>query len=143
MTPAMAPPGWSIFSAPQPREADLAAVNQRVNRRIHGVEADANNPWKIVYGDEAYTERDGCCHDYALTKRAELLGLGWPPEQLLLAEVMYEGAQYHLVLIVVMPDGRELVLDNMRPGIVPWAECGYPLVRRQCAANPGGPWEKE
>ena len=142
MTPVLPPPGWSIFSAPLPRESDLAAVNDRVNRRINGTEADAEKPWRIIYGDEAYTERDGACHDYSITKRSELLGLGWPPERLLLAEVMYQRTQYHLVLVAVMPDGRELELDNMRPDIVPWAECGYPLVRRQNAANPGGPWEK-
>ena len=40
MTPVLPPPGWSIFSAPLPRESDLAAVNDRVNSGAEVVEID-------------------------------------------------------------------------------------------------------
>ena len=134
MGEALAPMAWTIFTLNIPRQTDLAVVNRRVNNRITPVAADANRPWRIVYADDGPT--DGCCHDYAVTKRAELLGLGWPASRLLLCEVKYDAAMDHMVLIVVADDGAELVLDNLRPAIVPWPQAGYRLVRRQSADSP-------
>lgn len=133
--------GWTTFVLGVPRHADLAIVNSRVNARVHGTDADATKPWRVIYGDEAYVDRDGACHDFALTKRAELLGLGWPASRLLLAEVAYDAKEDHMVLIAVRADGVELVLDNLHPDIVPWSHSGYRLVRRQSAASPDL-WEK-
>lgn len=73
----------------------------------------------------------GACHDYAITKRAELLARGWPASRLLLAEVAYDATEDHLILVA---DG--MVLDNLRSEIVAFADCGYRLVRMQSAANP-------
>lgn len=134
MTPALAPMGWTTFALGVPREADLAAVNDRVNLRIKGRDADSTKPWRVI--TDACEVRDGCCHDYCVTKRAELLGRGWPASRLLLAEVAYDAAEDHMVLIAVMSDGTEMVLDNLRPDIVPWSQAGYKLVRRQTAASP-------
>lgn len=130
----LAPIGWTVFSLGVPRQSDLAVVNDRVNRRIKPVEADATKPWRIVM--EGDKNRDGCCHDYAVTKRAELLGLGWPASRLLLAEVAYSAAEDHMVLVAIGSDGAELVLDNLTPSIMSWAMSGYRLVRRQSSANP-------
>jgi predicted transglutaminase-like cysteine proteinase len=127
--------GWTKFADELPRDADLDRVNDRVNERIEPREADTMKPWRIVYGDNDYA-KDGCCHDYSVTKRSELLGLGWLPSRLLLAEVAYSAKEDHMVLIAVDSAGVERVLDNLRPDIVTWAECGYRLVRRQTAANP-------
>jgi predicted transglutaminase-like cysteine proteinase len=136
VTPILPPMGWTVFALGAPRAADLAAVNARVNARIMARDADAAKPWRIVYGDEAYVERDGCCHDYAVTKRAELLGLGWPASRLLLAEVAYDAAEDHMILVAVADDGGQLVLDNLRPDIVTWEQAGYRLVRWQSQASP-------
>lgn len=126
--------GWTVFALGVPRAMDLTTVNARVNARIEGRDADAAMPWRIVYADRG--PFDGACHDYAVTKRAELLGLGWPASRLLLAEVAYSAAEHHMVLVAVAADGTEWVLDNLRVEVVSWDEAGYRLVRRQSAANP-------
>jgi predicted transglutaminase-like cysteine proteinase len=131
--------GWTTFALGVPRDSDLAVVNDRVNDRIEPREADATKPWRIIPADAATF--DGCCHDYAVTKRAELIGVGWPAARLLLAEVAYSAAEDHMVLIAVRGDGAEVVLDNLRPDVVPWPASGYALVRRQTAADPNL-WEK-
>lgn len=125
--------GWTQFTLGVPREADLALVNDRVNARIVPTEADTKKPWRIVMADDA--DKSGCCHDHAVTKRGELLGLGWPAAQLLLAEVRYEAAEDHMVLLAGQSPGFS-VLDNLRPDIVSWGESGYVLVRRQSENNP-------
>lgn len=134
MTSPLAPMGWTVFSLGVPRQSDLAVVNSLVNARIVPRDADATKPWRII--SDRCEVRDGCCHDYSVTKRSELLGLGWPASRLLLTEVAYSAAEDHMVLIAVGDDGTDLVLDNLRPDIVPWADSGYQLVRRQTAANP-------
>lgn len=135
MTPALAPMGWTGFSLGVPRMSDVVAVNDRVNARITPREADATKPWRIVRAEDP--ERDGCCHDYSVTKRAELLGLGWPASKLLLAEVAYSAAEHHMVLIIDYDGVAEgLVLDNLRPDIVPWVASGYRLIRRQSVSDP-------
>lgn len=135
MTPALAPMGWTGFSLGVPRMSDVIAVNDRVNKRITPREADAREPWRIITDGDA--RRDGCCHDYAVTKRAELLGLGWPASKLLLAEVAYDAIEDHMVLRLDYDGVAEgLVLDNLRPDIVPWVASGYRLIRQQSADNP-------
>ena len=134
MTAALAPMGWTTFTLGIPRMSDLALVNDRVNARIVPTDADTDRPWRIVMTDDA--DLTGACHEFAVTKRAELLGLGWPASRLLLAEVKYDAAEDHMVLIAVGPDGAGHVLDNLRPDIVTWDEAGYALVRQQSAADP-------
>jgi predicted transglutaminase-like cysteine proteinase len=133
MIPALAPMGWTEFVRGIPRASDLALVNDRVNARIEGTDADVSKPWCIVMADDA--DLTGACHEFACTKRAELLGLGWPASRLLLAEVKYDKAEDHMVLIAVGDDGSESVLDNLRPDIVAWADAEYVLVKRQTAMN--------
>jgi predicted transglutaminase-like cysteine proteinase len=127
--------GWTNFAKDRPRDSDLAIVNDRVNDRIQGTIADVNKPWRIIAAEDAAL--DGCCHDYAVTKRADLLGRGWPASRLLLCVVKYGPTGYHMVLIAIDSHGTELVLDNERSDIVPWAQCGYLLVSRQSSGNPG------
>ena len=125
--------GWTTFMLGVPRVGDLDQINERVNARIEGRDADATKPWRIIAAEDAIL--DGCCHDYAVTKRAELLGRGWPRSRLLLAEVGYSTKEDHMVLIAVLDNGEQMVLDNLRP-ITPWSASGYHLIRRQSAADP-------
>ena len=69
-------------------------------------------------------QRLALCHDYAVTKRHELLTRGWPSRSLLLAEVVVPWGEHHLILVVRTSDG-DLVLDNLNPGIKSWSRTPY------------------
>ncbi len=133
MTAALAPVGWTNFALSAPNDSDMADVDMRVNLYIKPVDADATKPWRIIYPWDR--ELDGCCHDFAVTKRAYLLGLGWPASRLLLAEVKYDETEDHMVLIAIDSQGAEWSLDNLQPPML-WSAAHYELVRRQSAANP-------
>ena len=77
----------------------------------------------------------GDCEDYMIAKKQALLAAGWAADQLLYAVVEGIETPYHAVL-VVRTDQGDLVLDNLRAGIVPWELSGYRFVVRQSAADP-------
>jgi predicted transglutaminase-like cysteine proteinase len=113
------------------RWEDLKAVNKSVNAAIipePNTEGLAGEKWLL------HPSR-GDCNDYAVTKRSELLELGWPARALLLSEVVTSWGEHHLVLVVRTSVG-DLVLDNMTPQIRPWARAPYQWVRIQTPKNP-------
>ena len=91
-----------IFRPPHPvvltaaHAEDLIEVNRDVNRAIAPRE-DAGTllDERWIVGPKA-----GACHDYAVTKRHELLTRGWPSRSLLLAEVVVPWGEHHLILVV-------------------------------------------
>lgn len=108
------PMAWTQFALANPADAqvrpgvqcpasDLEIVNSRVNESIRPdfSEPRLNDPWRIH-------PASGQCHDYAVTKRHDLLGLGWASSRLLLAECLTAHGKGHMVLIV-----DDLVLDNL------------------------------
>lgn len=108
------------------RWADLRDVNKAVNRDIvpeHNAMGLATESWLINPGR-------GDCNDYAVSKRHELLGRGWPSRALLLSEVVTNSGEHHLVLVVRTGSG-DLVLDNLTPQIKPWSRAPYRWVRIQ------------
>lgn len=112
--------------------AELSAVNAEVNGRLRPV-ADADRhgvPDHWTAGRAA-----GDCEDYMIAKKQALMAVGWAPDQLLYAVVEGVETPYHAVL-VVRTDQGDLVLDNLRAGIVPWELTGYRFVVRQSAADP-------
>jgi predicted transglutaminase-like cysteine proteinase len=54
----------------------------------------------------------GDCDDYAVSKRATLISLGWPSSALLLTEITHSARENHLVLTVRTNKG-DFVLDNL------------------------------
>ncbi len=113
------------------RLQDLLTVNREVNRDIApkvDIGSLLDERWRI-------SPSAGACHDYAVTKRHELLGRGWPSRSLLLAEVVVSSGEHHLVLVVRTDDG-DLVLDNLTAGIRPWARTPYQWIRIQSPSNP-------
>ena len=144
-TPALPPMAYSEFCVryedecrPRPifrggpvrltaeRWDDLKEVNQIVNRDIIPERNElglAGETWLI--GPDR-----GECHDYAVTKRHELLDRGWPARALLLSEVITNSGEHHLVLVVRTKSG-DLVLDNMTSQIKPWSRVPYRWVRIQ------------
>jgi predicted transglutaminase-like cysteine proteinase len=110
---------------------ELAAINRDVNRDIvphrnlGGLSAER---WLV-------SPASGECHDYAVTKRHELLARGWPERALLLSEVVANSGEHHLVLLVRMKN-VDLVLDNLNANILPATRTPYRWVRVESPHNP-------
>jgi predicted transglutaminase-like cysteine proteinase len=126
-----------VFRRPRPIELtpdrmhDLVQVNREVNRAIEP-EADQGS---VIAERWQVSPRSGACHDYAVTKRHELLARGWPARSLLLAEVVVSWGEHHLVVVVRTNEG-DLVLDNLTPAIKPWSVTPYEWVRVQSPHDP-------
>lgn len=108
------------------RKAELAKVNRDVNRAI--VPQEMGEEWMVA-------PREGDCHDYAVTKRHELLARGWPSSSLLLAEVIVPSGEHHLVLVVRTRE-EDVILDNLNWNLRSVAQIPYQWVRAQQAENP-------
>lgn len=111
---------------------ELVSVNDKVNRAIVSDIDKRGDPgidkWLI-------SPPTGNCADFAVTKRHELLALGWPSSSLRLATVLTPVGAGHVVLVVRMRE-RELVLDSINPKIVSVSACGYTWVSIQSSENP-------
>ena len=113
------------------KRAELERVNAAVNRAIipqPNTNGLAGEVWLV-------SPRAGECHDYAVTKRHELLALGWPEQDLLLSEVVTSWGEHHLVLVIRTSDG-DFVADNLNPNIRIWSQTPYQWVRIQSPGNP-------
>jgi predicted transglutaminase-like cysteine proteinase len=116
---------------------ELNSVNRQVNRDITpppNLGGVATEEWIVSPGV-------GVCHDYAVTKRHELLALGWPSRALLLSEVVVPSGEHHLVLVVGMkdPDTAEvvnLVLDNLNYNLRPVGLTPYQWLRMESPDDP-------
>jgi predicted transglutaminase-like cysteine proteinase len=109
----------------------LAEVNDEVN---HSITPHANGT-RIGYDAWRIAPPSGDCNDFVITKRHELLAHGWPSRSLLLAEVVTQKGEHHLVLVARL-DNQDVVLDNLTPAIRPWSETPYSWVRAQSPENP-------
>ncbi len=103
--------------------AQLERVQRSFNRAIA---PGPEGTWASVWTDDATI---GDCKDYALSKRARLLALGYPSSALLLAIAVVPDGELHIVLVVVTDRG-EFVLDNLRPAVVRWDKLPYRWVMR-------------
>jgi predicted transglutaminase-like cysteine proteinase len=113
------------------RVAQLQEVNQEVNASIRpqpNLEGLQGEKWLLH-------PASGDCNDYAVTKRHELIGKGWPAQAVLLSEVVVNGGVHHLVVVVRTFSG-DLVLDNLTGQILPWSKKSYRWVRIQTPKNP-------
>lgn len=149
--PALAPLAHSVFCLKYPadckpskpdigsepikltpqRWAELQRVNAEVNRSIFAqpnTKGLAAETWLIA-------PKSGECHDYAVTKRHELMALGWPSSSLLLSEVVVPSGEHHLVLLVRTSEG-DFVADNLSHEIRSWYKTPYHWIRIQSASNP-------
>lgn len=113
------------------RWTELARVNTEVN---HSITPKRDTEWLAGHGWQI-SPKSGDCNDYAVTKRHELLELGWPERDLLLSEVVTSRGEHHLVLVARTSDG-DFVADNLTPGIRSWSKAPYQWVRIQSPGNP-------
>ena len=113
------------------RWTELTTVNREVNRDI----IPQRNLGGILTEKWLVSPRSGDCHDYAITKRHDLLARGWPSRSLLLSEVVTAPGEHHLVLIVRTKD-VDLVLDNLNANVRPISMTRYQWVRVESPSNP-------
>jgi predicted transglutaminase-like cysteine proteinase len=113
------------------RVQDLVTVNAQVNSTIRpepNLAGLAGERWLIA-------PSSGDCNDYAVTKRHDLIARGWPAQSLLLAEVVTNWGEHHLV-VVIRTTTADLVIDNLNANIKPWTRTNYTWVRIQTPDNP-------
>lgn len=129
-------------SSARPDNEGVALTNERWQelwRIDHEVNQEISPDAKLGPGTEQWKIAPlyGNCHDYAVTKRHDLLALGWPPSDLLLAEVLLPTDEHHLVLVVRTSEG-DLVLDNLNSDLVPVAATygRFKWLRIQTPQNP-------
>ena len=113
------------------RRGELASINHSVNRAIF----PARGPISVVEQMWRISPNSGDCNDYAVTKRHELLGKGWPSSALLLAEVVTSWGDHHLVLVIRAREG-DFVLDNLTDRIRHWSEASYRWIKIQSGRDP-------
>ncbi len=106
----------------------LKRINNRVNNSIEPYMPDGPETW-VINPDR------GNCHDYAVTKRHELIRAGWPSASLRLAVAYTRSGIGHLVVIVRTSEG-DLVLDNLTSRIVPWSKSGLRFVSVEAGDKP-------
>jgi predicted transglutaminase-like cysteine proteinase len=110
---------------------ELNTVNREVNREI----IPQPNEGGVMAEKWLVSPPTGECHDYAVTKRHELLARGWPSRSLLLAEVVVPSGEHHLVLVVRLMD-LDLVLDNLNANVRPIGMTRYQWVRIESPYDP-------
>jgi predicted transglutaminase-like cysteine proteinase len=110
----------------------LKRVNHRVNVSIvsksKAYGSSLEDTWTIA------PDR-GDCNDYAVTKRHELLRLGFPSSALRLSVTKTAAGIGHLVLVVVTTKG-DLVMDSLADAIQPWQTTDYQWLKIQSARDP-------
>lgn len=121
------PNGSSTVDGTQDRFDQLDQVQTRVNRAIEPRE-DPQHLWTYPVNGT------GDCNKFALEKRRELIALGWPEQSLLLAVVLTERNEGHLVLVARMSQG-DYVLDNRMQQVVGWNELPYKWLSLQSGTD--------
>lgn len=109
----------------------LREVNSSVNASITPMQK-STNPMVARW---TLSPSAGDCNDYAVTKRHQLIEMGWPKSALRLAVVLINGGQGHLVLVARLADG-DVVLDNLSGAVRPWNAADYEWISMQSASNP-------
>jgi predicted transglutaminase-like cysteine proteinase len=122
----------STFSLTAQNWSLLNRVNEQVNESI-APEDDYRHFGRAEYWTIP-TDGRGNCHDYALTKRAQLISAGVPELALRIAVVETPWGERHAVLTVATDKG-DYVLDNLRGEIRPWQDADYTWIERQGASS--------
>lgn len=121
----------SIYLSAQ-KWRQLNRINRSINRAIRPVHDLASSGLEDVW---SVKPRAGDCEDYALTKRSQLIKMGWPTGALSIATVYAPRVGHHAVLVVRTNRG-DYVLDNLKEKILPWKRTGYRWNKVQTPENP-------
>lgn len=126
-----APSGQHALPTADRAKDELRQVNTSVNEAI----SPMHKPTNPLEAHWTVWPSAGDCNDYAVTKRHQLIAMGWPQEALRLAVVITDGGIGHLVLVVRLADG-DVVLDNLSAAVRPWNAVGYEWISMQSSSNP-------
>jgi predicted transglutaminase-like cysteine proteinase len=107
----------------------IAAINLNVNRAIRPL-ADPPGQEVWVIGGGA-----GSCHDYAVTKREQLLQAGFSSRAIRLAVAYTGDGQGHAVVVIRTNQG-DMVLDNRTDTIRRWDRTDLRWVKIESSENP-------
>lgn len=143
---ARAPYGWVDFCRKHPADCAvnraepetirlddrtwrlIQSINRKVNGDIQPITDMAH--WGVVERWDYPTDGLGDCEDYVLLKRKRLVEAGLPRRALLVTVVVDEENEGHAVLML-RTDRGDLILDNKRNAILPWAQTNYVFVKRE------------
>ena len=105
--------------------ADLQQVNKQVNQDIRpeNETIGSRDNWQVNLAK-------GDCEDFALTKKARLIKLGWPSNALLITIVDTERGERHAVLSVSTNQG-DYLLDNLMNKVINVELSKYTFLSRQ------------
>lgn len=121
--------GPGLVEVGQAHRRELAQVNASVNRAIKPTyDADDDDRWAVDV-------TSGDCEDYALTKRRQLISLGWPSRSLRIAVAKTPQGEGHAVLVVKTSQG-DLVLDNRTNSVRPFDQTDLRWEKIQSPDNP-------
>lgn len=107
----------------------LVRVNAHVNRSI------LPKPDRSSQDDWSVDVARGDCEDYVLTKRKQLMRLGWSSSALRVAVATTRAGEGHAVLVVKTSKG-DVVLDNRFNDIKDWRETDLQWIKIQSGQNP-------
>jgi len=109
----------------------LRKVNASVNEAI----SPMRKPTDPIGAHWTVSPSAGDCNDYAVTKRHQLITMGFPQNALRLAVVLTNGGQGHLVLVARLSDG-DFVLDNLSRSVRHWNAMDYEWISMQSSTDP-------
>ena len=127
-------PRESRFDASAERLKELDEINRTVNHAI----APATD--LEVYGVNEYwtlPKARGDCEDYALLKRHDLIGKGWPVSAMLMTVVRDEKGEGHAVLTARTVQG-DYILDNKIEEVRVWNATPLPVRDAAVVSEPRG-----
>jgi predicted transglutaminase-like cysteine proteinase len=104
---------------PLPRDEQLRAVNEALNRARYITDPENwNLPdyWAALF---EFLRRDGDCEDYAIAKYITLKALGWDPAMLRIVVVQDENLGVPHAVLEVRQGAQRWILDNQIPVVMP------------------------
>ncbi len=110
---------------------------ERINRQVNAAIQPVTDPdhWGVADQWDYPLDGKGDCEDYALLKRKLLLAAGLPRQALLMTVVRDHEGEGHAIL-TVKTDHGDYALDNLSNDVLPAADTGYRLVKRQSQEDP-------
>ncbi len=108
----------------------LQSVNSSVNKSIKPITDQKQFGIRDVWSVNA---KSGDCEDFALSKRAALLRLGYKAANLLMA-MGHSGGEAHAVLVVRTLAG-DYVMDNLNNAVLPVNQARVSITKIQSPAN--------
>ena len=122
----------------QEREAQLAAVNRRINLVEYRADSGTWGDMDYWAAPGEFFANGGDCEDYAIAKYYSLRALGFAAEQMWIVVLQDLARRQPHAVLVVAHDGAELVLDNLNDQVLGWS--ALPAYRPYYSVNEVAYW---